>query len=435
MRHLQLSLPVQLLISALLAWSGAQAILLLVENGIADKSLLLSSDYYQILMLSKTVYLGLLKMVVGLMVLFSLVEGITNIGSTLRLKALGGRTLLFYSFTTLIAISLGLGASLALPAWEPLSQTIPVGSDVRLIDEQGAGGAAILTNLVKMAMVNPFAALANGNLLAIVVFSFMAGVAILLSVPSGHPLLAVISGLNKSINTMIRGIVKLSPIAIFAIVLDITLTSSGNLIQQLALFALLVFVLTMVHGLVVLPTIAKVMTGISPVTLFKAISAPLAMAFATSSSAAALPLAKQSAEDNLDVSPEVSSMVLPLGSVMNMDGTALFEGVAAIFLAQLFGVDLSTTGLVMIFIMAMVSSVGAPGMPSGSMSGMQLVLLAAGIPLEAIAILLVIERPLDTFRTAVNVEGDLVATLVIDRWQKKTTVDSQSLGSSEMLVS
>jgi len=116
MRHLQLSLPVQLLISALLAWSGAQAILLLVEHGFADKSLLLSSDYYQILMLSKTVYLGLLKMVVGLMVLFSLVEGITNIGSTLRLKALGGRTLLFYSFTTLIAISLGLGASLALPA-------------------------------------------------------------------------------------------------------------------------------------------------------------------------------------------------------------------------------------------------------------------------------------------------------------------------------
>jgi Na+/H+-dicarboxylate symporter len=252
----------------------------------------------------------------------------------------------------------------------------------------------------------------------------MAGVAILLSVPSGHPVLAVISGLNRSVNTMIRGIVKLSPIAIFAIVFDITLTSSGNLIQQLALFALLVFVLTMVHGLVVLPTIAKVMTGISPVALFKAISAPLAMAFATSSSAAALPLAKQSAEDNLDVAPEVSSMVLPLGSVMNMDGTALFEGVAAIFLAQLFGVDLSTTGLVMIFIMAMVSSVGAPGMPSGSMSGMQLVLLAAGIPLEAIAILLVIERPLDTFRTAVNVEGDLVATLVIDRWQKKQEGES-----------
>jgi Na+/H+-dicarboxylate symporter len=126
----------------------------------------------------------------------------------------------------------------------------------------------------------------------------------------------------------------------------------------------------------------------------------------------------QAAENELGISQSTSSFVLPLGAVMNMDGTALFEGVAAIFLAQLFGIDLSTTGIVMIFIMAMVSSVGAPGMPSGSMSGMQLVMLAAGIPLEGIAILLIIERPLDTFRTAVNVEGDLIAALVVDKWQQ-----------------
>ena len=126
----------------------------------------------------------------------------------------------------------------------------------------------------------------------------------------------------------------------------------------------------------------------------------------------------QTAENELGVSQSTSSFVLPLGAVMNMDGTALFEGVAAIFLAQLFGIDLTTTGIIMIFIMAMVSSIGAPGMPSGSMSGMQLVMLAAGIPLEGIAILLIIERPLDTFRTAVNVEGDLVAALVVDKWQQ-----------------
>jgi Na+/H+-dicarboxylate symporter len=157
----------------------------------------------------------------------------------------------------------------------------------------------------------------------------------------------------------------------------------------------------------------------------------MAMAFATSSSSATLPLAMQSAEEKLGVSQSTSSMVLPLGAVMNMDGTALFEGVAAIFLAQLFGVDLTTSGLVMIFIMAMVSSVGAPGMPSGSMSGMQLVLLAAGIPLEAIAILLIIERPLDTFRTAVNVEGDMIAALVVDKWQKQqTTVSEPTLSES-----
>jgi Na+/H+-dicarboxylate symporter len=114
------------------------------------------------------------------------------------------------------------------------------------------------------------------------------------------------------------------------------------------------------------------------------------------------------------VSPGVRSFVLPLGATINMDGTALFEGMAAIFLAYLFGIELGTAGTIMVFLIAMLSSVGAPGIPSGSMAGMQMVLLAVGIPLEAIALLLLIERPLDTFRTAVNVEGDLIGTVVVE---------------------
>lgn len=415
---LRRSLPLQLLLAAASAWLLATLYTAFshpVTNLSAD---LQQQGWYQVLLLGKTSYIGLLKMVVGIMVLLSLIEGITNIGSTVRLKTLGGRTILFYTLTTLIAISLGLGASLLLPPWQPLVQAVPVADSVTLISEDAASGGAIVTKMFNMALVNPVAAIASGNLLAIVVFAFMLGISLLVALPEKHPLLEVISGLNKGINTMVHGIVRLSPLAIFAIVFEFSLTGGEALFGQLAMFALLVFVLTLIHGLVVLPTIAKLATGINPLTLFKAISAPLAMAFATSSSAATLPLAMQAAEEKLGVSPSTSSMVLPLGSVMNMDGTALFEGVAAIFLAQLFGIDLNTTGLVMIFIMAMVSSVGAPGMPSGSMSGMQLVLLAAGIPLEAIAILLIIERPLDTFRTAVNVEGDLIAALVVDKWQR-----------------
>ena len=372
-------------------------------------------------MLGKVTYIGLLKMVVGLVVMFSLLQGITSIGSITRLKQIGRNTLLFYSFTTLLAISLGLGASLLLPAWQPLTEFAPVGDNVQLISEESAGGAAIAAKLLNMAFVNPVAALTQGNLLAIVVFSFMLGLALLSSLPEKHPIFDVLSGLNKSINTIVSWIIKLSPLAVFAIVFDFTIRGGESLFEQLALFSLLVLILTLIHGVIVLPTIAKIATGIKYTTLFKAISAPMAMAFATSSSSASLPLAMQSAQEKLGVSQSTSSMVLPLGAVMNMDGTALFEGVAAIFLAQLFGVDLTTSGLVMIFIMAMVSSVGAPGMPSGSMSGMQLVLLAAGIPLEAIAILLIIERPLDTFRTAVNVEGDMIAALVIDKWQTQST--------------
>ncbi|WP_299807243.1 dicarboxylate/amino acid:cation symporter [uncultured Shewanella sp.] len=409
------SLPLQLIIAAAAAWLFATSLTSLAQpNAIAEVG---QQAWYQFLMLGKTVYIGLLKMVVGIMVMLSLIEGISNIGAITKLKTLGLRTLGFYTFTTTIAISLGLGAALFLPEWQPLTQPVPLAEGTRLIGEQAASGGAIATKLLNMALTNPVAAISDGNLLAVVVFSIMFGIALLTALPEKHPLFEVISGLNKGINAMIGGIIRLSPLAIFAIVFEFSLTGGEALFSQLALFALLVFVLTMIHGLVVLPSLAKLFTGIKITTLFKGISAPLAMAFATSSSAATLPLSMRSAEE-LGVSPSTSSMVLPLGSVMNMDGTALFEGVAAIFLAQLFGVDMTTTGMVMIFIMAMVSSIGAPGMPSGSMSGMQLVLLAAGIPLEAIAILLIIERPLDTFRTAVNVEGDIIAALVVDKWQK-----------------
>ena len=411
------SLPLQLMFAALAAWGIASIFSL--SSDVAQQG------WYQLIMLGKTTYLGLLKMVVGLVVMLSLLQGITSIGSIMRLKKIGRSTLLFYSFTSFIAISLGLGASLLLPAWHPLEAVVPVGEGVKLISAEAAGGGAIAAKLLSMALVNPFAALAEGNLLAIVVFSFLLGIALLSSLPEKHPLFELLAGLSKGVNTIVSGIIRLAPLAVFSIVFEFTINGSGSLFQQLALFALLVFALTVVHGAIVLPGIAKFVTGISYRQLFKALSAPMAMAFATSSSSATLPLSMQTAERELNVSQSTSSMVLPLGAVMNMDGTALFEGVAAIFLAQLFGVDLTTSGLVMIFIMAMVSSVGAPGMPSGSMSGMQMVLLAAGIPLEAIAILLIIERPLDTFRTAVNVEGDLIAALVIDKWQQESseTVD------------
>ncbi|EOB1204022.1 Na+:H+ dicarboxylate symporter [Photobacterium damselae] len=409
------SLPSQLLIAALVAWSMVQVLPISSE--------FVQSSWFQLIMMFKTTYIGLLKMVVGAVVLLSLLQGITSIGSTVKLKSLGAKTIAFYSLTSILAISLGLGVSLSLPPWPQLidPNTVALDSNVTLIDSSSSSGGAIVEKLFKMALVNPFQALATTNLLGIVVFALLFGIALLATLPEKHPVFEVINGLNHSLNRLVSAIIKLAPLAVFAIVFEFTLKSGNALFGELARFALLVFTLTLIHGVIVLPSIAKLATGISFKKLFRALSAPMAMAFATSSSSATLPLSMQTAENELDISQSTSSMVLPLGSIMNMDGTALFEGVAAIFLAQLYGIDLGTTGLIMIFIMAMVSSIGAPGMPSGSMSGMQLVMLAAGIPLEAIAILLLIERPLDTFRTAVNVEGDLIAALVVDKWQNKTS--------------
>ncbi|MFT5808454.1 MAG: Na+/H+-dicarboxylate symporter [Moritella dasanensis] len=408
------SLPLQLLTAAILAWAIAS--MLPVVTNISGP--VTEQAWYQLILLGKTTYIGLLKMVIGLVVMLSLMQGITNIGSTLKLKTLGVSTLAFYSLTSIIAISLGLGAALLMPEWQPFVEPVVVADHINLIEQDTVTGSSITAKLLAMALVNPFSALVNGNLLAIVLFSLLFSVSLLRSLPQDHVVFTVILGLNTGLNKLVQSIIRLAPIAVFAIVFEFTVTGNTGLFGQLALFALLVFVLTLIHGVIVLPTLAKIFTGIKFSTLFKAISAPLAMAFATSSSSATLPLSMQAAENELGISQSTSSFVLPLGAVMNMDGTALFEGVAAIFLAQLFGIDLSTTGIVMIFIMAMVSSIGAPGMPSGSMSGMQLVMLAAGIPLEGIAILLIIERPLDTFRTAVNVEGDLIAALVVDKWQQ-----------------
>ncbi len=347
------SLPLQIALAAALAWLVG-TVFGPIEN--AEQT-----TWYPLLMLAKVSYIGLLKAVVGVMVLLSLLEGISNIGNVVRLKRLGGATLLFYGFTTTIAIILGLGAALLMPEWQTLNSAPPVDESISFINQDAAGAGAIATKLFNMALVNPVEALSSGNLLAIVVFTILFGISLIVALPEKHPLFDTIRGLNQGINTLVAGIIKLAPFAVFAIVFQFSHQGDNDLFGQLFSFAALVFALTMVHGVI----------------------------------------------------------VLPLGAVMNMDGTALFEGIAAVFLAQLFGIDLSTTGIVMIFIMAMVSSVGAPGMPSGSMSGMQLVLLAAGIPLEAIAILLIIERPLDTFRTAVNVQGDLIGATVIDKWQKR----------------
>jgi Na+/H+-dicarboxylate symporter len=234
----------------------------------------------------------------------------------------------------------------------------------------------------------------------------------LLVVPQNSPLVTGVHHINKLLHKLIGWVMLATPFGIYAIIFEVTLKSGGTLIDSLLGFCAVVVGATLIHGLFVLPLIAHFFAGVGPLRFFSGAGRPLAVAFATSSSSATLPVTLQTAEDEFQISETVAGFVLPLGATMNMDGTALYEGIAAVFLAYLFGIDLSTTAMVAIFIMAMVSSIGAPGMPSGSMAGMQMVLLGAGIPLEAIGILLIVERPLDMIRTAVNVEGDIVGALV-----------------------
>lgn len=376
----------------------------------------------------KKAFLALLKMLIAPMIFFSLIGGIISIGNVIRLRQMGGVTVAYYLTTTGIAIVLALIVVLFFHPWTaypPVMSAAIDASSTRMLEPGSDSIIRVLTTMASLAFTNPFSALVDLNILGIVTNALLAGVAMVLVLDPESPLFKLVHDVNQVIIQILKWVIRVLPIGIFAILFDFTLrlsTGEGHseaFLTQLFQFGALVVGLTLLHGLVVLPLIAWLTTRTSPLVLVKKITQPLLVAFSTSSSAATLPVTMRTAEEELGVDNSVSSFVLPLGATMNMDGTALFEAMAAIFLAYLYGIELSTVMIFTVFLMSMVASIGAPGMPSASMSGMQMVLLAVGIPLEAIAILLVIERPLDTIRTSVNVEGDLIGSLVVDRYLKR----------------
>jgi Na+/H+-dicarboxylate symporter len=412
------NLTVQILIAAVVAAFSARLF--------GDSSWLTSpTPFYDTILMIKVAFLAALKMLIAPMIFFSLISGISNIGNVVRLRRLGGVTVLYYMGTTGLAIVLGLIAVFWIHPWEaypPALESSLVFSESRMIDPGSDSLIAILKQILVMAFANPFHALVNLNIIGIVTSAILLGLAMVITLKPDSPVFGTVRDLNQIIMTVLSWIIRLLPIGIFAIIFDFSLRLSisdefsQDFLTQLLQFSILVTALTLFHGFVVLPLVAWLTTGQHPVRLVRSIAQPLLVAFSTSSSAATLPVSMKAAQEKLDVSQSVSSFVLPLGATMNMDGTALFEAVAAIFLAYLYGIELSTLMVITVFLMAMISSIGAPGMPTASMSGMQIVLLAVGIPLEAIAILLIIERPLDTFRTTVNVQGDLIGTLVVQHY-------------------
>ncbi len=381
---------------------------------------------YEFVLLLKDTFISALRLLVAPVVFFSLLGGLLGLGNATRLRKIGSVAIGYYVATTFIAICIGLFVVTFIHPWESSGLQLSVEELAAaqsqspdpapvLIDPGSDSVVRILRGMLGTALSNPFHALANLNILAIVTNAMLAGFALILVVPKDSPLVTGIHHMNAIISKVLTWILLFTPLGIFGIVFDFSLRAGGDLFTELLAFSAVVFGATMFHGLLVLPTLGWVLGRINPLHFLRYAGAPLLVALTTSSSSAALPVTMKTCEENFGVSKGVSGFVLPLGATMNMDGTALFEGIAAVFLAHLFGIELTGVSLLAVFLMTIVSSVGAPGMPSGSISGMQMVMLAVGIPLEAIGILLVIERPLDTFRTAVNVEGDMIGALVTQR--------------------
>lgn len=372
---------------------------------------------YETAGLLKNIFLSALRAIVAPLIFFSLIAGILRLGDATELGRIGGTTVIYYLTTTSIAITLGLVSVFLIHPWTYTESvlTLPsVEEGVSLLSDSDAGIASLLSGVVKQTLINPIAALGQTNILALVFNALIIGLALLLTTAKDGVVRQGISAITEAFFKITGWVIWTVPIGVLGIVYQLSVDTDFALIKQLLSFSALVVAITVLHGLVVLPTIAYAVGRVHPRELFRHAARPLVVAFTSASSAATVPVTLQAAE-NLGIRKSTLSFVVPFGATANMDGSALFEGIAAVFIAYLFGVDLDAIKIIVLFFAAMAASIGAPGIPSGSMVGMQMVLIAVGLPLEAIGILLVVERPLDMIRTSCNVEGDLVGCTVVDR--------------------
>ncbi len=376
--------------------------------------------------IASSVFIGLLKMILVPLIFTSIVVGVSNLQSGGQLSRTWKITLMCCVTTTTLALILGLTCA----------HLFGVGKGVDIVMFQDAMSqhqtpdtltpSSFFTNFIQNTLINPFKAFSEGNVLAVVMFALFIGVALVAGGEKFTTVRKISHQLFEIMMLMIGWIMKIAPIGIFALLAKLVATEDVSVLSRLAEFAAVVTGTTIFHGLVVLPLLLWVFGKMNPLTFFKGTRSALITAFATSSSSATMPLSMKCAQENLGVRPQTVGFVIPLGTQLNMDGTALYEAAAALFIANLMGLDLTLGQQLVVCATAMIASLGAPGIPSAGMVTMIMVLQSVGLPAEAIAILLPIDRLLDTVRTVVNVQGDMMISVVVDRYTRKAELNSEA---------
>jgi Na+/H+-dicarboxylate symporter len=366
-------------------------------------------------------FLRLLQMLVVPLIVSSLITGVTGMGDLRTLGSIGGRAIGFYLATSFLAIVTGVmvvnlirpgdGAELAL--LEEGAAT----SGLLAEDPRGIG-IVLWEQLESLIPKNPLAAAAEGDMLPVIFFSLLIGVFIALAEHrEGSKDASIVrrffSGLFDVMMQMTLFVVKFAPIGVFGFTLYAAAGKGPAAFQVLGWYVLTVFIALVLHATVTLPLILKFVTGRSPIDYARKLTTALVTAFSTASSNGTLPLTMQEVE-GAGVKPEVASFVLPLGATINMDGTALYEAVAVLFIAQVYGIDLTIAQQAIVALTALLASIGAAGIPHAGMVMMVVVLNAVGLPTSAVALILAVDRILDMLRTTVNVWSDSVAAAVVD---------------------
>jgi Na+/H+-dicarboxylate symporter len=366
-------------------------------------------------------FIGLLKMLIAPLILLTIVHGVASMGEARQLGRLGSRTVSLYLLTMVLAVGTGLVlVNLVQPgAGSDLAKSEFFAAAVGSAARHAEGPPRLDQFLLETAnqiVENPVAALAAGHILPVVLFAILLGAALARLGPRAAVVTEFLAGAAAAVLMIIGWFVRLAPVGIFALIGHLIATIGFRvLVENLLTFSAVVIGGTLFHSLVVLPAMAWFMAGLSPLALFRGIFEAMVVAFTTSSSAASLPVTIRCVEEGLGVPRHIASFVLPLGATMNSDGTALYEAIAAVFIANILGYPLGIGGQLVIFVISIATAIGAPGIPSAGMVTMVVVLEAVGLPGEAVGILLTVDRFLDTFRTVANVEGDAVVAAIIGR--------------------
>lgn len=368
-------------------------------------------------------FLATIQMIVIPLVIASVVRGLAASENLEQLRKMGIRVTMFFVVTTAIAATIGLWVgglinpgNMMTGLTTPPAEAAPATANLPGID-------AIPETLIGLLPGNPLDAMVEGQMLQVVIFSIIMGVALVsMSPEKAKPMLDILDSLQQICMTVVRWAMRMAPYAVFGLMAQLTTTLGFR-----AMLGMASYVATVLLGLAILMlfylTILKLLAGVPPLKFVKDTRDVLLLAFSTSSSAAVMPLSIRTAEDKLGVRPSVSQFVIPLGATINMNGTALYQAVATVFLAQVYGIDLSVGSMTLVVAMAVGASIGSPATPGVGIVILAMVLQSVGVPAAGIALIMGVDRILDMCRTAINVTGDLVACQLMENWSGKRLED------------
>jgi len=352
------------------------------------------------------IFVRFLSMLVVPLVFISLLTGVSALSDPKKLGRVGGKAISLYLFTTGVAVTLALiSAVIIQPGVGASPQT--------LIEREIAAQPSFFQVVIDMVPQNPVRAMAEGDMLPIIVFAVLVGLSIALSGEAGKRVSHFFEDLNTVVMKLVGFVMAMAPYGVFALITVLAATTGWSTFVGVLKYVILVLVMLVVHALVSYSLILKLLTGLSPRIFFTKMRGVMAFAFSTASSAATIPVTLRTVTQQLGVHNRVASFTVPLGATINMDGTAIMQGIAAGFIAQYYGVDLSLSQYLMVVVMVIIASIGAAGVPGVGLVLLAGVLAQVGLPAEGIALILGVDRLLDMTRTAVNVTGDALVTTVV----------------------